>query len=79
MIRFPKVNIASSVVNRILNINDEINRGQAQAQAASRENSPTVPDTSQTGPALEKALYSPPAPVDAPPEVADAVALKGWV
>jgi len=77
MIRFPKINIATSTVNRILNVADEITAGANLKSAPTPRGAPNVPDTSRSGPAIDAALAAPTAASDAAPEIADAVALKG--
>lgn len=54
MIKFPKVHIATSVVNRILNLRDEV---AARAALASRD--PQVPDPALAGDVLDAKLAQP--------------------
>lgn len=75
MIKFPKLSVATSVVNRILNVHDEIERGAVQS--AEPAGPPNVPDDNPLGAQLELALTRPPPQSDAAPDVAEAVALKG--
>ena len=77
MIRFPKVSIASSVVNRILNVHEEVEARQAMAQPLTQPSSPNVPDTAATGEALNQQLYQPTQPVSTDdPAIEDALTLK---
>lgn len=58
MIKFPKMHIAESVVNRILNVADGI---PAQAsQAVQNPPPPIVPETAQQGAMLDAQLATPP-------------------
>ena len=57
MIKFPKVHIATSVVNRILNIADGI--PDAGSQAARIAPEPNVPDTATQSLILDETLASP--------------------
>ena len=56
MIRFPKVHIAASVVNRILNVRDAIDARPA-ARAPSSE--PRVPDPTLEGAVIDEKLTEP--------------------
>jgi len=64
-IRFPRLHIAESVVNRILNAADELETRAEARQAAPFAHVPPVPDPSMQGAALDAALATPPA--DMPP------------
>lgn len=75
MIKFPKLSIATSVVNRILNVHDEIKNGRQSSDVA--PGPPNVPNAEPLSQQLDLALASPPPASDAPPDVAEAVALKG--
>lgn len=72
MIPFRRQRLATSVVNRIMNMAD----GLAPAEALG---APAAPDT--TGPQAELAanVTAPKAPVDAPQETAEAIALAPLV
>lgn len=59
MIRFPKMHIATSVVNRILNAADDLE----PPRAAPVPHAPAVPDPTAEGAAIDRALASPPGPV----------------
>lgn len=59
--RFPRYHIATSVVNRIMDLADrEMLAAQATEQPA------IIPDASQAGKALDQSLSQPVAPVPAP-------------
>lgn len=58
MIRFPKVHIATSVVNRILNAHAEIESAASAARGA-----PNVPNSAPLGEALDAGIAAPQAPV----------------
>lgn len=58
MIKFPKVHIATSVVNRLLNAADHI---EAQAQAVG--SAPSVPDAGPLGEALNTSIAAPAGPM----------------
>lgn len=58
--RFPRFHLATSVVNRILNVADQVQ----QMPVASEP--PPVPATGQTSRKLDAALQTPPTPVPAP-------------
>lgn len=73
-IKFPKHHIATSVVNRIMNIADELETGAETPQVGPV---PNVPAALPEGPALSAALYQPTQPVTAGPELAEALTLKG--
>lgn len=60
-IRFPKMHIAASVSNRILNIADGL-----PAPAPGPMPDPVLPDVSGQGDALNQKLATPPAPVELP-------------
>jgi hypothetical protein len=55
MIKFPKVHIAASVVNRIMNVRDEIDA--TAAARAPRE--PNVPDPTAEGEVIDAKLNAP--------------------
>jgi hypothetical protein len=74
------MHIATSVVNRILNVHQQIEMRAAPKPAPKApEVVPSVPTPEATGPAIDQTLYKPPVPVDADPELAEAVALKGML
>lgn len=68
MIKFPKLHIAQSVTNRILNVADELDDGEAQE--ATSIVPPSLPDRDTAGDAIDVALATPPPEVSAPPELA---------
>lgn len=78
MIHFPRLHIAQSTVNRILNVANGMQRDQARQVPPAIP--PAVPDATAQGAALDQALQTPPA-VTAPPEGAEgdmaAAALTG--
>jgi hypothetical protein len=78
MIRFPRLNIATSTVNRILNVHDEIMRGRQQPSAIkSPADDPAPADPNLEGTMLNAQLMTPPQPSDAPDnQTANAIALK---
>ncbi len=59
MINFPKVNIATSVVNRILNVHDELNRGTPSPALPELQGMPDVPEAAPEGAQLSGALAQP--------------------
>lgn len=68
--RFPRYHIASSVVNRILDINDQVASQPAETEP------PNVPNPSQQGQQLDQALATPPQAVPAPVGSEEAVATE---
>jgi len=74
MIRFPKMHIASSVVNRILNVADGIN---AQRPSNADRAPAAVPQPALEGAVLEQNLNAPTPPVTADDNTAQAITLKG--
>jgi len=62
MIKFPKMNIATSVVNRILNANDAI-ASRAEAGSGERRGAPNVPDSGPLGAGLDAAIAAPTGPL----------------
>jgi hypothetical protein len=74
MIKFPRVHIAESVVNRILNLRDEL---QAPAPAAVDSAPPAVPDPAGQGALIDAQLDMQPPPVTADDPMAEQIALKG--
>lgn len=77
MIRFPKVSIATSVVNRILNVHEEIEAASVALPSVSQASTPPVPNSQAAGATLDQSLAAPVQPVGGEPELADALALKG--
>jgi len=73
MIKFPKVHIAQSVVNRILETRDELRRTSAKSGggAPAPVPPPAVPDPSATGAALDVATGTPAAPASSPGDPAE--------
>ncbi|HET7135188.1 MAG TPA: hypothetical protein VFJ25_04655 [Casimicrobiaceae bacterium] len=71
MIQFPKLHIATSVTNRILNVADEIARHRRPSTKAAAA---SAPDQVPEGQALDAAIYAPKAPADADSQTADAIA-----
>lgn len=66
MIKFPRVHIAQSVVNRILNTRDELARSSQTPAVAAPTPPPAVPDPTLEGAELDNNLAQPP-PADLPP------------
>lgn len=62
MIKFPKVNVATSVVNRILNAADEL-EAKGAAPVAAERGAPNVPDPTGLGLALDADIASPQGPL----------------
>jgi len=58
--RFPRYHIATSVVNRILDLADQ------EMLTAQATEAPSIPDTAETGARLDNALQSPVPAVPAP-------------
>lgn len=75
MIKFPKLHIATSVVNRILNVHDGI---EAQ-RATSTDRAPNDPMPAVESAVLEQRLNAPQPEVTADDPTAAAIALKGLV
>ena len=76
MIKFPKMHVAASVVNRIMNAHHQLN-AQAAAPASRPPSSPNVPDNTQAGVALDAELGAPQMPVTADEPLATDIATKG--
>lgn len=74
MIRFPQMSIAASVVNRILNVADEIESQRIATQALSVPSTPAVPDASVAGQQIDAKLEqgTPDVPAVDDPEAAAA-------
>lgn len=73
MIRFPKMHIAASVSNRILNIADEIDEKDRSEELAAVREAPMVPDPTLQGAGLDLAFSegtSPALPPDDPTQAA---------
>ena len=66
MIKFPRVHIATSVQNRILNLRDELNSSAAAPQAATPVPPPDVPDPALAGAVIDAQVSTPP-PANVPP------------
>lgn len=66
MIRFPKMHIAKSTVNRILNASDEIDRDIRPDPSL---NIPSIPVGDPSGKIIERATTTPVDPVSAPPGI----------
>lgn len=62
MIKFPKVHIATSVVNRILNAQDAIATRMA-APVAEARGAPNVPDPAPLGATLDADIAAPQGPI----------------
>ena len=61
MIKFPRISIAASTVNRILNAADSI--GKMGSPAVVARGAPNVPDAAPLGAALDTAIAEPTGPV----------------
>jgi hypothetical protein len=63
--KFPRIHIAESVVNRILNINDTLQAGKEMEgiQGSMPDAPPSVPDPTLEGGAINMALAKPTEPV----------------
>lgn len=72
MIPFPQYHIATSVVNRILNVHAELKN----ARNGFVPPAPNTPEPLPSGPELDRMLLAPVPPVDATPQVAQQVALN---
>ena len=68
--RFPKYHLATSVVNRILNVANRVQAMPLPTQA------PQVPDASRQGQAIDNQLATPPASAQAPPGTEEMVAIE---
>lgn len=69
--RFPGIHIATSAVNRILDLAD-----QEMVISAASAASPDIPDTKQMGAALDQALTTPVPAVPAPEGSGEAIAVE---
>lgn len=65
-IRFPKMHVAKSTVNRILNVSDEIDR---QIMPKLDIDTPSLPAADPSGKSIEVAVNTPSEPVAAPPGI----------
>lgn len=66
MIKFPRVHIAKSVVNRILNARDELEGSMQPAGAGLELPPPNVPDPTLAGAVIDEKVHTPP-PENVPP------------
>lgn len=71
MIPFPRYHIATSVVNRLLNVAHEVRTLRAAPVAPGLN----IPDPIPEGQALTQQLFTPPPAMDASPQVAQSIAL----
>jgi hypothetical protein len=60
MIKFPRVHLAQSVVNRILNTRDELQRSSSAPAPPTPTPPPVVPDPTLEGAELDNNLAEPP-------------------
>ena len=67
-LRFPRMHIAASVQNRILNVLDQL------PPIASELPAPNVPDPSELGAQLDQAVTTPPPAIPAPDDSTEAIA-----
>lgn len=65
-IRFPKMHIASSVTNRLLNLADELEADGIASGSLVRASAPPIADTTMQSARLDAALSTPPAPAVPP-------------
>jgi hypothetical protein len=63
MIKFPKMHIAASVVNRILNVRDDMTNGRQTLDIPTGTRAPDVPDPQRLGVGIEEAIATPAAPL----------------
>ena len=73
--RFPQMHIAASVINRIMNVADELKNKERPASVVPAP-SPKPVDPTLEGQLLNEELLRPSPPVDAPSEIAQAIALN---
>lgn len=74
MIRFPKMHIAQSVVNRILNVANDIDSTKQRTPPSL----PALPDVGTQGTKLDQALETPPA-ATSPPDGAEPAMLDAAI
>lgn len=74
-IRFPKMHVAQSVVNRILNVAD----GLKAPPPAAVDRAPAVAEPELEGELLTQELAAPAPPVTADDATAEQIALKGFL
>lgn len=79
MIKFPKLHIAQSVTNRILNVANDIETRSAAMTPPTPSTAPPVPDPGPIGAAVETALAEPTAPVSADPAMVEAAVVDNLV
>lgn len=72
MIKFPRLHIAQSVTNRILNVAHDIESRSATIAPSTPSPTPPVPDPGPMGAQVDAALSTPTAPVAADPAMAEA-------
>lgn len=72
MIKFPRLHIAQSVTNRILNVARDVESSGLGSMASTPSPTPPVPDPEPMGAQVEAALSQPTAPVAADPTMVEA-------
>jgi hypothetical protein len=70
MLKFPRMHIAQSVVNRIINIANQV---QPSSEPAPIDLIPNVPDPTAQGAAIDAAISTPPGAAAMPPGGEDAM------
>lgn len=72
MIKFPRLHIAQSVTNRILNVARDVESSGLGSKASTPSPTPPVPDPGPMGAQVDAALAVPTSPVAADPAMAEA-------
>lgn len=77
MIKFPKLHVAESVVNRIMNTADEIRTARQARKSVPVPINPTVPDPTMEGAELDMKMSGGVPPVSAPSDPQEAATAAG--